>query len=123
MEIIFRICLFIAGMINFIPSILAFLPSKIADSYGIELIDQNYELILRHRAVMLGIIGGIMICAAATKKFYNLSVVIGLISMVSFILFAYLVNGEINGELNKVLKMDVIATVILLAGFAVYKFG
>jgi len=42
--------------------------------------------------------------------------------MVSFIILYKLVNVEINPELGKVMKMDVIAIVILLIGFALYKF-
>jgi hypothetical protein len=33
MELIFRITLFIAGVINLLPSVLAFLPDKISKSY------------------------------------------------------------------------------------------
>ena len=61
METIFRISLFIAGVINIIPSILAFLPEKISKSYGIELTNVNLEFLLRHRAILFGIIGGLMI--------------------------------------------------------------
>jgi len=122
MELVFRVCLFITGIINIVPSILAFIPSKISNSYGIQVPDPNYELLLRHRAVLLGIIGGVLIYSAITKKYYSVAVCTGLISMVSFIILYKLVNGEINPELGKVMKMDVIAIVILLIGFALYKF-
>lgn len=122
MELIFRICLFIAGVINFAPSILAFLPSKISASYGITIPDQNYELLLRHRAVLFGIVGGIMIFSAISKKNYTLAVVIGLISMVSFVVLLKLVNGDINQALNKVMWMDIVGIIILLVGYALYKF-
>lgn len=121
MEFIFRISLFIAGIINFIPSILAFIPEKISNSYGVDVSNANYELLLRHRAVLLGLVGGLLIYSAITKKNYNLSVVIGLISMVSFLILYKLINGEINPELNKVMKMDVLAIVILVIGFVLYK--
>ncbi len=123
MEIFFRICLFIAGLINFFPSLLAFLPSKIATSYGIKIPDANYELLLRHRAVMFGIVGGIMIYSAISQKHYSLAVVIGLISMVSFIVLLKLVNGAVNPELMKVMKVDVIGIIILLIGLVLYKFA
>lgn len=122
MELVFRICLFIAGMINFIPSVLAFFPSKISGAYGIEIPNANYELLLRHRAILFGIVGGIMIYSAITKKHYSLSTTIGFISMISFLLLYNLSNGVINAELNKVMKMDVVGVVILLIGFLLYKF-
>jgi len=122
MELVFRICLFIAGIINIAPSILAFIPNKISDSYGIEIPDSNYELLLRHRAVLFGIIGGIMIYSAITKKHYSMAVIIGLISMISFYILYKLANGEINPELNKVMKIDIAGIIILLLGFILYKF-
>lgn len=44
MELIYRACLFIAGAVNFLPSLLAFLPDKFADSYGVRISDGNLEL-------------------------------------------------------------------------------
>ena len=120
-ENIFRAGLFISGMINFIPSILAFFPEKISQSYGIPVPDANYELLLRHRAIMLGIIGGAMIYSALSKKNYNLSIVIGLISMVSFLILYYSMNAPINPELTKVMQFDIVGIVILLIAVGVYK--
>lgn len=123
MEIIFRISLGIAGIINFIPSLAVFLPAKIKTAYGIEIPDANYELLLRHRAVLFGIIGGLMIYAAITKKYYDLATVFGLISMVSFLALYFLGNGAINAEISKVMKIDVFAIIVLLIGFLLYKFN
>ncbi len=120
MELVFRCCLAIAGIINLLPSFLAFLPNKMKSSYGIEIPDASYELLLRHRAVLFGIVGGVMIYSAITKKYYSLAVIIGLISMVSFIILLKLVNGEVNAELQKIMKVDVFAIIILLIGLALY---
>jgi len=42
----------ISGVINLIPAILVFFPNKIGESYGIEMLNPNYELLLRHRAML-----------------------------------------------------------------------
>ena len=120
MELFFRICLFIVGLINFTPSLLVFFPHKIASSYGIDIPNSNHELLLRHRAVLFGIIGGIMLFSAITKKYYDLSFVIGLVSMLSFIILFLLVNN-INPSLTKVMKIDIIGLVFLLIGYGLYK--
>lgn len=120
MELVFRICLFIAGMINFIPAILAFLPNKISASYGIQMPDQNFELLLRHRAILFGIVGGIMIFSAISKKYYSVAIVIGFISMISFLILYKLINGDINPELTKVMKIDLIGILTLIIGCACY---
>lgn len=121
MEILFRIILFIAGAINFLPSILAFLPEKISNLYGIDIPNADFELLLRHRAVLFGIIGALMIYASITKKFYSLSVAVGLISMISFITLYFSTNG-INTNLETVMKIDLGAVVLLLIVFLLYKF-
>ena len=121
METVFRITLFIAGGINLLPSILAFLPEKISKSYGIEIPNVNFELLLRHRAILFAIVGGLMVYSAVSKNFYSISVTVGLISMISFIILYFLMNG-INPELEKVMKIDLIAVIVLLVGFILYKF-
>jgi hypothetical protein len=120
MELIFRICLFISGAINFAPSLLAFMPDKISKSYGVVLPDTNAELLMRHRAVLFGIVGGLMIYAAISKNYYHLATIMGLISMVSFLVL-YFLCGNINAELTKVMKIDVIAIVILLVSYILYQ--
>lgn len=120
MELLFRITLFVAGVINLLPSLLAFLPEKIAKSYGIEIPNANYELLLRHRATLFGIIGGLMIYSALVKKHYELSTIAGLVSMISFIIIYFIIGKDINQELKKVMMIDVVATVILCIGFIIF---
>jgi heme A synthase len=120
MELIYRITLFIAGVINLLPSILAFLPDKISKSYGIDVPNANYELLLRHRAILFALIGGLMIFSAVTKKYYEISTLVGLVSMVSFVLLYFLIGKGINAELNKVMFIDIVAIVILLVGVIMF---
>lgn len=115
MEWVFRIALFITGIINIIPSVLAFLPDKIPTSYGIDKLDSNLELLLRHRAILFGIIGGCMIFSALSKRYYEISVIAGLVSMASFVVLYFLANKYISPELRKVMLTDVAAIVILSA--------
>ena len=120
MELLFRIALFISGIINILPSLWAFLPDKISKSYGIEIPNSNYELLIRHRAILFGIIGGLMIYSALVKKHYELSTIAGLVSMTSFIILYFIIGKDINQELKKVMMIDVVATVILSIGFILF---
>jgi len=115
MEWVFRIALFITGIINIVPSVLAFLPDKIPTSYGIDKLDSNLELLLRHRAILFGIIGGWMIFSALSKRYYEISVIAGLVSMASFVVLYFLANKHISPELRKVMLIDVAAIIILSA--------
>jgi len=63
-----------------------------------------------------------MLYAAITKQYYSIAVCIGLISMISFLLLIQLINGEINPELKKVRNIDIVGIIILVIGFALFKF-
>ena len=39
-----------------LPATFLFMLKRLSSSYGIELIDSNYELLLRHRAVLFGLV-------------------------------------------------------------------
>lgn len=119
MELFFRISLLIAGVINFLPSLITLMPERIAEAYGVEVSDVNMELLLRHRALMFGVLGGVMIYAAITKKNYTLATVMGLISMVGFVLLYFYIGG-INAELYNVLMIDIVAIVLLLIGYVAF---
>jgi heme A synthase len=121
MENIYRIALFLAGIINILPAFLAFIPDKISKSYGIELPNENYELLLRHRAILFGIIGGLMIYSAIAKKYYTIATSVGLISMVSFILLFFLIGKDINSELKNIMIVDIVASFILCLGLLLFK--
>jgi glycerol uptake facilitator-like aquaporin len=106
METFFRLTLFAAGIINLLPSILAFAPKKITKSYGVAVPDANYELLLRHRAVLFGIVGGIMVYSAASSTLYQLAMFVGVVSMAAFIVLYYATGRAINPALTKVMRID-----------------
>lgn len=123
MENFFRLTLFLSAIVNLLPAIAVFFPSMIISSYGIELHDQNLELVLRHRAVLFLIIGATLMYSAITRRFYVLVTVIGLTSMVSFILLYLLIGSGINALLQRVMWIDVGASILLIAGTCSYYYS
>lgn len=119
MGLLYRASLFISGAINLVPAVLAVFPEKISKSYGVKVLNPNYELLLRHRAVLFGIVGTIMISSAITRKNQFLATAVGLTSMLSYVLLAQQVSGKINPELTKVFNIDIAASLILVAGFII----
>ncbi len=115
--------LFAAGLINLLPSLLVFLPDRISKSYGVEVPNASYELLLRHRAVLFGIIGGLMIASAISRKNYTVATVTGLVSMVSFIVLYFWIGKDISSQLKRVMTIDVLATVLLLVGLLGFLLG
>lgn len=113
----FRSTLFIAGVINFLPSLLVFFPDRIQEAYDVNINSLNLKLLLMHRAVLFGLIGGLMIYSSLTKLFYNLSFIFGFISMGAFVLLFFLLPNGITSELRNIMLIDIITIVILLIGF------
>lgn len=117
MELLFRSILFLAGCVHILPSLIAIFPHKISRTYGIKIPDANYELLIRHRAILFGIIGTLMIYSAVLRKHYELSTISGLVSMISFITLYRYIGKNINPELKKVMIIDLVATISLCIGF------
>lgn len=120
MEIFFRTVLFLVGVVNVLPALIAFMPSKISSSYGVGIPDSNYELLLRHRGVFFGIIGGFMIYSAFCKSYYKIATFFGTISMISFVFLYYIICCSINSKLHTIMMIDIFATVILLGSYIAY---
>jgi hypothetical protein len=122
MELFFRITLIVSAVINLIPFILVFFPDKIGKSYGIELPNINYELLMRHRAMLFGIVGGFLLFSGITRNYYLAATAIGLISMISFMILYWTIDGEFAPELKKVYLVDCFASILLFFGFVAYYF-
>jgi len=51
------------GLINFLPLLGILGVKQLKKLYGIDLEDENIVLLMRHRAVLFGIIGGFIVCS------------------------------------------------------------
>ena len=103
----------IVGVVNLLPVSGALSASRLQVLYGVSVVDPNLIILMRHRAVLFGIIGAILIVAAFHPPLRAIAVIAGLVSMLSFVLIAYLV-GELNAELRRVVIIDLVATFLLV---------
>jgi hypothetical protein len=110
--------LLIAGVIHLLPLPGVLGASQLARLYGVTVNDPNLEILLRHRAVLFGLLGALMIAAAFKPEWRLLASVLGLVSAVSFLAIA-LVVGQYNGALHRVVLADVVAIACLLLALAV----
>lgn len=112
-DIIITVLILIAGLINFIPIVGAASKGSLERLYGIDIGDANTEILMRHRAVMFGLLGGFMIYAALAQTLQVWAIAGGLISMVTFIIFARAADGY-TGHIHKIIKADIIGIICLL---------
>ncbi len=102
-----------AGIINFLPAIGLSSRAKLERLYGIQIENNNSEILMRHRAVMFGMIGGFMIYAALNGALQFWAVGAGMLSMTSFIVLA-LMTGQYTPHISKIIKADILGIICLL---------
>ena len=106
--------LLLAGIINALPLIGVLGAERLQALYAMPFDDPNLRILMRHRAVLFGLLGGGLIAAAFIPAWRVPMAVAGLLSMVSFIVLAWLEGGG-NTAIRRVVMADVIAIVPLAA--------
>ena len=102
----------IVGIINFIPITGMFSAEQISKLYGVNTSDSNLLILLKHRALLFGIIGAFIIYAAFTPSMHTLAFIFGFISMLGFVFIAWNTGGY-NELLKRIFTIDLIALILL----------
>ncbi|WP_421789313.1 phosphopantetheine adenylyltransferase [Hyphobacterium sp.] len=114
MEIAIAALIALAGLINFLPVFGALSRKRIERVYQIQVEGPDLSILMRHRAVLFGLVGGFMIYAAFDRNLWLIACVLGVLSMASFILLAWSTGGY-NAALRKVVIADIIGIVLVIA--------
>ena len=114
MDTLAAILLAVVGVVNLVPVVGVRSARTLAKMYGIDLRDGDVDLaiLLRHRAVMLGVVGALLITAAFVPTLQPSASVIGFASMLSFVALAR-TTPRPNRAIAKVSAIDVGASVLL----------
>jgi len=99
------------GLLNLFPVIGVISAHQLTGLYGISIVSADLETLMRHRAVMLGLIGGFLLLAAFRPSLQILAAAIGLVSMSSFVILAYLA-GDIGTEINNIVVADIVGSIV-----------
>jgi hypothetical protein len=92
---------------------------RLASLYGISFEEPNIAILMRHRAVLFGLLGLFLLFAAFKPTFQLAAFVIGFVSVVSFLWLASSVGGY-NAAIGRVIAADVVALACLVVGAAAY---
>lgn len=103
----------VVALINLLPGIGVWSAARLQSLYGVPLAEANLVILMRHRAVMLAIVGALLAYAALQPPLRPIAVAAGLVSMLSFVAIAFL--GEPNEPLQRVAWIDIVASVLLVA--------
>ncbi|MFC8527273.1 hypothetical protein [Nocardia sp. NPDC057227] len=89
----------------------------IGAAYGLQPLDDDLALLLRHRAVLFGVLGAGLMVAAVRPRWRPAAVPACAVALLSFPLLA-VAGGPVNAELTRVAALDVAAVLALGAGVA-----
>lgn len=109
------VTLLLASLIHLAPVLGVLGSGRLVQAYGIASPEPNVEILLRHRAVLFGIVGVFMSYAAFVPAYRAAGIGVGLVSAASFLIIAYGVGG-MNASMARIAAIDVVAVVLLVVG-------
>lgn len=113
MSKLIAVLLLVAGIIHLLPLAGVLGGERLNALYGLSLDEPNLQILMRHRAVLFGLLGALLVAAAFVPGLRSLALLGGLISVISFLLLAW--SAPLYNEaLRRVVVADWIALGCLL---------
>ncbi|MCB9761433.1 MAG: phosphopantetheine adenylyltransferase [Alphaproteobacteria bacterium] len=109
----------LVGVIHLLPLVGALGPARLEALYGLPMEDPNLEILMRHRAVMFGLLGGLFVYAALDATVQPLAFGIAGVTILSFLAIARSVGGY-NDKLARVVLADRVALAALVIAVGLY---
>ena len=118
-ERIITMLLLIIAIIHLLP-ITGFLSSeRLKILYAIEVEGAELEILMRHRAILLGLLGAFFAYAAFVPSIQPIAFIAAFVSIASFFYLAFSVGGY-NEAIRRVVIADVVAAVCLIAAVILF---
>lgn len=113
--------LVIVAIIHLLPLSGVLGSEQLSALYGIPFDEANLAILMRHRAVLFGLLGVFLLYAAFRPSLQLAAFVAGFVSVASFLYLSWSVGGY-NAQLARVFIADIIALVCLIVGVVAYAY-
>lgn len=112
----------VVGIIHLLPLSGLAGAAQLTTLYGLDFSEPNLVLLMRHRAVLFGLLGALCLFAAFRPRLQSLTLVAAAVSVVSFLVLAW-DSGQYNASLARVVSADLVALacIIVAAGLRAYE--
>ena len=121
MDLFVRAVLLAVGLLHLLPVVGVLGPAQLQRLYGVEVDTPDLTLLLRHRAVLFGIVGCLLISATVVRAWEMPALVVAFVSVGSFLVLAP-PAGTTHPAVRRVIVADQVAHVALL-GAALVRFA
>ncbi len=119
MKKVIAVLLMVAGIIHLIPVTGVLGAERLAALYGLEFTEPDLVILMRHRAVLFGLLGLFLVYSAFRPKWQPIAFAAGIVSAMSFIVIAWQTGGY-NSAIGKVVTADWVAVASLLVAMLLY---
>jgi hypothetical protein len=119
MKLIVPITLLLVALLHALPLAGVLGAARLQMLYGVDVQDPALELLLRHRAVLFGMLAAGLATAAWLPALRGAALVAGIVSVASFLLLAAQA-GPLPAALATVFRLDLAALALLLVAGAVH---
>ena len=119
MQYLVTAILVFVGIIHLLPLAGVLGVSRLNKIYGITIDGPDLAILMRHRAVLFGLLGGFFIAAAFVPELQLSAFIMSFISIVSFLMLTWTTHGY-SSQMVRIVKIDLFALLLLIVGFAVY---
>ena len=117
MKYVVAASLLVVGVIHLLPLAGVLGAERVAALYNVSIQDPNLAILMRHRAVLFGLLGGFLVAAAFLPALQTAAFIAGFVSVVSFLALAWSTAGY-NAAIGRVVAADLVALACLVAGAA-----
>lgn len=104
--------LILVGLLNAVPVIGVVSADVLAGLYGIPAPDGDLLILMRHRALLFGIVGGFILASVLRPHLRPAAVIAGMVSMLGFVMLA-LSADDFGAKVHNIVIADIVGSVAL----------
>lgn len=114
--------LLVVGIIHLLP-VSGFLGNeRLTTLYGLPFHEPNIAILMRHRAMLFGLLGAYLVYAAFRPAAQPIALLAGFVSVLSFLWLCWS-SGDYSAQLARVVVADIVALVCLVIASGAWVFG
>ncbi len=105
--------LIVSGVIHLLPLTGVLGADSLSKLYGLSFEDSGLLILMRHRSVLFGLLGALLVYSAFRRRLQGLAIAAGLVSVISFLILAGAADSY-DQPIGRVVTADWVALVCLV---------